>query len=128
MTDETPPLASPAGLDEEGAWAELRARWDDPLAHRAFLTRCRDLDALARAGALYRAALQAEPDDPVAAAGRDEVLRKATVLGLAAVPRIAPPVPISPWVKRGVLAALAVLLLGAAAWTALALLRSGAVR
>jgi hypothetical protein len=34
----------------------------------------------------------------------------------------------SPWVKRGVLAALAVLLLGAAAWTALALLRSGAVR
>jgi hypothetical protein len=128
VTDETPPFAAPAGLDEEGAWAELRARWDDPLAHRAFLSRCVDLDALARAGALYRAALQAEPGDPVAAAGRDEVLRKATVLGLAAVPRTAPPASMSPWVKRGVLAALAVLLLGAAAWTALALLRSGAVR
>jgi hypothetical protein len=34
----------------------------------------------------------------------------------------------SPWVKRGVLAGAGVLLLGLAAWTALALLRSGAIR
>jgi hypothetical protein len=128
VTDETPTSAAPADLDEEAAWAGLRARWEDPLAHRAFLSRCGDLDALARAGARYRAALLATPDDPVAAAGRDEVLRKATVLGLASVPRTTPPAPSSPWVKWGALAALAVLLLGAAAWTAAAFLRSGAVR
>jgi hypothetical protein len=128
VTDGTPIPATPEGLDEEAAWAELRARWEDPLAHRAFLSGCGDLDALARAGSRYRAALQATPDDPVAAAGRDEVLKKAAVLGLAAVPRTMPPEPVSPWVKRGILAALATLLLGVVAWTALALVRSGPVR
>ena len=72
--------------------------------------------------------LEGTPDDAVAAAGRDEVLRKATVLGLAAVPRTVPPESMSPWVKRGLVATLAVLGLGVAAWTAFALLRSGAVR
>jgi hypothetical protein len=128
VTDETPTLTAPDGLDEEAAWAGLRARWEDPLAHRDFLSRCGDLDALARAGARYRAALQERPDDPAAIAGRDEVLRKATVLGLAAVPRTEPIAPVSPWARRGLLAVLAVLLLGGAAWTAIAFLRSGAVR
>ena len=128
MTDETHSPSAPAGPDDDAAWADLRARWDDPAAHRAFLSGCADLDALARAGARYRAALQERPDDAIAAAGRDEVLRKATVLGLAAVPRTAPPAPVSPWVKRGLLAVLAVLLVGAVAWTALAFLRTGAVR
>lgn len=128
MTDETPTSTPPDGLDEEAAWAGLRARWEDPLAHRDFLSRCGDLEALTRAGARYRAALQERPDDPVAIAGRDEVVRKATVLGLSAVPRTEPIAPVSPWVRRGLLAALAVLLLGAAAWTAIAVLRSGAVR
>lgn len=128
MTDETQSPAAPAGPDDDAAWAALRARWEDPVAHRAFLSGCADLEALARAGARYRAALQEKPDDAIAATGRDEVLRKATVLGLASVPRTAPPAPVSPWVKRGLLATLAVLLLGAAAWTAFAFLRSGAVR
>jgi hypothetical protein len=72
--------------------------------------------------------LASDPGDAAALRWRDEVLRKATVLGLAAVPRTAPPSPMSPWVKRGVLAGAGVLLLGLATWTALALLRSGAVR
>jgi hypothetical protein len=128
VIDETQSPTAPAGPDDDAAWADLRARWEDPAAHRAFLSGCADLDALARAGARYRAALQEHPDDAIAAAGRDEVLRKATVLGLASVPRTAPPEPVSPWVKRGLLATLAVLLLGAAGWTAFAFLRSGAVR
>lgn len=123
---------APAGADadagEDEAWAALRARWSDPLAHREFLLHFGDLEALARVGARYRAVLAATPDDPMAAAGRDEVLRKAAILGLAAVPRTAPPAPVSPWVKRGVVATLIVLGLGVAAWVALALLRSGAVR
>ncbi|MEY2668658.1 MAG: hypothetical protein RJA59_1296, partial [Pseudomonadota bacterium] len=96
--------------------------------HREVLVRFGDLEALARAGARYREVLSARPDDAMAAAGRDEVLRKATVLGLAAVPRTVPPAPMSPWVKRGLVAILVVLGLGTAGWAVLALLRSGAVR
>jgi hypothetical protein len=114
--------------DPGPAWTELRGRWGDEEAHRAFLSRANDLDALAGAGARYREVLASDPGDAVALRGRDEVLRKATVLGLAAVPRTAPPSQMSPWVKRGVLAGAGVLLLGLAAWTALALLRSGAIR
>jgi hypothetical protein len=128
VTDETAPAAVSPDPGEEEAWSELRARWDDPQAHRAFLARLGDLEALARAGARYRAVLERTPGDAAAAAGRDEVLRKATVIGLAAVPRTVPPEPVSPWVKRGLVAALAVLGLGVAAWAAFALLRSGAVR
>ena len=128
MTDEISSAAGSPDPGEEEAWAELRARWDDPQAHRAFLNRFGDLDALARAGARYRAVLEGTPGDAVAAAGRDEVLRKATVIGLAAVPRTVRPEPVSPWAKRGLFAALAVLGLGIAAWVTLALLRSGAVR
>ena len=128
MTDAIGPTAAQAGPGEDEAWAELRARWADPQAHRAFLTRCGDLEALARAGARYRAVLETAPDDAIAAAGRDEVLRKATVLGLAAMPRTAVPGPVSPWVKRGLLATLAALGVGVAAWVVLGLLRSGAAR
>lgn len=127
MTDTSPIDAPPPDPGEEQAWAALRARWDDPQAHREFLLRSGDLGALARAGARYREVLQARPDDAMAAAGRDEVLRKATILGLAAVPRTVP-APVSPWVKRGLVAILVVLGLGIAGWTVLALLRSGAVR
>jgi hypothetical protein len=128
VTDQTPFTAAPADPGEEEAWAELRARWEDPQAHRAFLTRFGDLEALARAGARYRAVLERTPGDAPAAAGRDEVLRKATVLGLAAVPRTVPPAPVSPWVKRGLLASLVLLGAGLAAWAALAFFRSGALR
>ncbi len=128
MTDDTSFPASPAGAGEEAAWAELCARWADPLAHRAFLARFVDLEGLARAGARYRAVLETTPDDPIAAAGRDEVLRKATLLGLAAIPRTVPPSPISPWVKRGVVTALVILAIGVAAWVVLSMLRAGAGR
>jgi hypothetical protein len=111
---------------EEAAWAGLRARWGDEEAHRALLAGVNDLEGLARIGARYREVLVERPDDALALRGRDEVLRKATVLGLAAVPRTVPARPVSPWVKRAVLATGAVLLLGAAAWTAMAFLRTGA--
>jgi ferric-dicitrate binding protein FerR (iron transport regulator) len=128
VTGDPPNGAPSPDADPEAAWAELRARWGDEEAHRAFLSRANDLDALAGAGARYREVLASDPGDAAALRGRDEVLRKATVLGLAAVPRTTPPSPMSPWVKRGVLAGAGVALLGLAAWTALALLRSGAIR
>jgi hypothetical protein len=125
--DPTLPVA-PVQAGEEAAWADLRACWGDPLAHRAYLARFADLEGLARAGARYRAAIESAPDDPVAAAGRDEVLRKAALLGLAAIPRTIPPEPGSPWMKRGVVAALVILGIGMAAWAALSMLRAGAGR
>ena len=134
MTPETPfPAAAsdPAGpVDpaEEAAWAELCARWGEPEAHRAFLSRFADLAGLARAGARYRAVLAERPEDASALRGRDEVLRRATVVGLASVPRTAPPPASSPWMRRGVLATL---VLGAAAVLAFVLLqlvRSGVGR
>jgi hypothetical protein len=42
------------------------------------------------AGGRYRAVLEARPGDPLAARFRDEVLRRATAQGLAALPRAAP--------------------------------------
>jgi len=128
VTDATRDGAATPGAGEEAAWADLRARWGDEEAHRAFLSAVNDLDGLARAGARYRGVLARAPGDGAALRGRDEVLRKATVLGLAAVPRTPPPRPVSPWVKRGLVAGLALLLLVAVAWTATAFLRSGAVR
>jgi len=113
---------------EEAAWASLRARWDDEDAHRAFLSGVNDLEGLARAGARYRAVLADLPGDPAALRGRDDVLRKAAVLGLAAVPRTSPPRSSPPWVRGGLLAALGALLLGAAAWTAMTLFRVGGAR
>jgi hypothetical protein len=118
----------PADPAEEIAWDELRARWGDPEAHRAFLARFTDLDGLARAGARYRAVLAVRPDDPGALRGRDEVLRRAAVVGLAALPRSSPPPAASPWMRRGLVA---VLVLGAASvlvFVVLQLARSGGMR
>lgn len=96
--------------DEARAWAELLGRWDDEGAHRAFLDRFRDLDGLARAGGLYRDVLAARPDDAVARRWRDEVVRRATVAGLASLPRSTPGVAQAPrWVRPALVA-----LLGAA--------------
>jgi hypothetical protein len=128
VTDEPRGGAAAPDEGEEAAWAELRARWGDEAAHRAFLSSVNDLEGLARAGARYREALAAAPGDAAATRGRDEVLRKATVLGLAAMPRTTPPPPMSPWVKRGLVAGALVLLLAAAGWTLMVFLRSGTVR
>jgi hypothetical protein len=85
------PPPEPNLPDEAAAWAEVLAAWQDEERHRAYLARFPDLEGLAAAGQRYREALAARPDDPVAARFRDEVVKRATALGLAAMPRIGPP-------------------------------------
>lgn len=128
MTD--PNLRSGAAADpaEEAAWQALVVRWGDPLAHRDYLARIPDLDGLARAGARYRAALAERPDDPVAAAGRDEVLRRATLLGLASMPRAPRPAGSPRRARWAILGALVVAAVAVAAWAATTFLRAGAGR
>jgi hypothetical protein len=75
---------------EEAAWAEVVAAWDDEARHLAYLARFGDLEGLAVAGRRYREALAARPRDPLAARFRDEVVKRAMVQGLVAVPRAAP--------------------------------------
>jgi hypothetical protein len=120
--------AGPFDPAEEAAWAELCARWGDPEAHRAFLSRFADLPGLARAGARYRGVLAVRPDDSAALRGRDEVLRRATVVGLASMPRTPPPPAASPWMRRGVIATLALGAAAALAFVLLQLVRSGVGR
>jgi hypothetical protein len=108
---------------DDAAWAGVVARWDDESTHRHYLARHPGLEGLAHAGARYRAALDARPGDPVALRWRDEVLRRATALALAQLPRTAPTRPpraAVAWGPRRVALALAVLLvLAAVAWLAL---------
>ncbi len=128
MTEPADPRtgADPAAADpEEAAWAELRARWQDDGAHRAFLGRFGDLAGLARAGARYREAIAASPDDPVARRWRDEVLRRAAVWGLAAMPRVRPPERSSRWVKLAAAWAAGAVAVAAAAWAVTSLWRGG---
>jgi hypothetical protein len=75
----------------EAAWAALAPRWDDPAAHRELLAGCADLEALAEVGRRYRAVLAERPTDPVAQAMKGEILKRATVIGLAQLPRTRPP-------------------------------------
>ncbi len=128
MNDRAPEPGDGPDAGEEAAWAEIVARWDDPLAHRAFLDRCHDLDALSRAGARYRAVLARRPGDPAAAAGRDEVVRRATILGLAAMPRTSVPASAAPWVRPAVQVGVGVTLLVLAAVVVVGFLRSGVLR
>ncbi len=83
------PPAADAKAGEAEAWAELTRAWLDEERHRAYLDRFGDLEGLALAGSRYRDALRARPDDPVALRFRDEILRRATAQGLAALPRTA---------------------------------------
>jgi len=91
---------------EAGAWADVEARWGEPAAHQAYLARFGDLEGLAVAGGRYRAALAARPGDTVALAMKAEVLKRATVLGLAMLPRTPPPSPGAGRWKRVTLVAL----------------------
>jgi hypothetical protein len=75
---------------EAGAWDEVVRGWDDDARHRAYLERHGGLEGLALAGRRYREALEARPDDPVALRWRDEVVKRATVAGLALLPREKP--------------------------------------
>jgi hypothetical protein len=109
----------------EAAWAEVRARWGDEDAHRAFLERFPDLEGLAEAGRLYKGALDAAPADPVAARWRDEIVKRATAVALSQLPRTRPPRQLSPGLRRFLLLALASTAVSAAVWLFLRLARGG---
>jgi len=126
---ERPGLEAEASAPgEEEAWARLEAGWDDEGAHRAFLARFADLAGLARAGARYREVLAARPGDAAALHWREEILRRATALGLAEMPRSEPPRELPRTVKWGAVALLAGALLGAAAWVVWTLVGLGTMR
>jgi hypothetical protein len=72
---------------DDDAWAEVLARWEDETAHQAFLARAPGIDGLADAGRRYREVLAARPADAVAERWRAEVLRRATALAFAQLPR-----------------------------------------
>jgi hypothetical protein len=107
----------------DAAWAEVTARWADEGAHRAFLDRFGDLEGLAEAGRRYKVALDARPGDEVAARGRDEVVKRATALALAQLPRTKPPRQLSPGVRRALLLALVAASVVAAGWVLLRMSR-----
>ncbi len=104
--------------EEEAGWAKLRERWTDPEAHREWLAGFADIAGLARAGQRYRDALSASPGDPIAARWRDEILKRATVQGLASLPRTQPAAALPRWLKGAVIALLSVLLATALWWAA----------
>jgi hypothetical protein len=102
--------------EEQLGWEALRERWSDDEAHRAWLSGFTDLEGLARAGQRYRAALEANPGDAVAARWRDEILKRATVQGLASLPRTAPRPPLPRWVARAGVALVGALLVAVLWW------------
>jgi hypothetical protein len=103
--------------DLEGqAWAEVVAHWQEPAAHRAYLDGFPDLDGLAIAGRRYRAVLEARPDDAVALGMKGEILKRATVVGLAMLPRTPPPALAGGKWKRRLLLVVAAWLASATAW------------
>jgi hypothetical protein len=79
-----------APSEEEQAWARVLAAWADEAVHRAYLARFTDMDGYAQAGGRYRAVLAERPEDPMAIRMRDEILKKASVVGLASLPRTRP--------------------------------------
>jgi hypothetical protein len=94
-----PPADASDAQEEARAWAAVVADWNAEAAHRAYLARFGDLDGLARAGKRYRGVLMERPGDAVATRWRDEVVKRATVQGLALMPRTAPPPAFPRWVK-----------------------------
>ncbi len=98
------------------AWEELRARWDEEAAHRSFLERFGDLEGLAEAGRRYKEALDLRPDDAVARRWRDEIVKRASTIALAQLPRTRAPRPLSPRTRRALLAAALLLSAAAAGW------------
>lgn len=114
--DRAAPEPADEAAGEAEAWAEVTARWGEVDAHHAYLARWPDLDGLAAAGARYRAVLADRPRDEMALAMRAEILKRATVVGLATLPRTAPPGEASGRWKRVALILLAAWLGAAAAY------------
>jgi hypothetical protein len=99
-----PPAPAPSPASEAEAWAQVEAAWEDEAGHRAYLSRFTTLDSLAAPGGRYRDALAARPGDPMAQRMRNELVKRATVLGLSTLPRTPPPEK-SPTLKRILMAA-----------------------
>jgi len=110
---------------DDGGWAEVEAHWEAEEAHRAFLARQSDLESLAEAGRRYRTALERRPGDPVAQRWRDEVLKRATALALAQLPRTRPPRELAPGLRRGLLLAVLLAMAAATAWVVARFPRAG---
>lgn len=115
---ETPPQKDAV----EAAWKEVEARWDDPTAHKKFLTLADSLDALAVAGQRYRAVKEQATKDGDAARAAAASKQIDALLGLAmgrvkAVEKTAPPPKRSrvEWIAFGVSTAL----IAAALWSML---------
>lgn len=113
---------------DAAAWAEVEAQWQDDEAHRVFLARCGDLEALAEAGRRYRAALDLRPGDAVALRWRDEIVKRATAMALAQLPRTKPPRPMSPGLRTVIIAAAVLALVSALSWLFFHFPRPGADR
>jgi hypothetical protein len=126
---EAEPTATPdagaAEQQDDAAWAEVEARWQEEEVHKAFLARHADLPRLAEAGRRYREALERRPGDPVAQRWRDEVLKRATVLAMAQLPRTAPPRQVSPGLRRALLLAVVLAMAAATAWVVSRFPRAG---
>jgi hypothetical protein len=107
------PGAAPVAVDEAEAWAEVLLAWDDEARHRAYLARFSDLDGLTVAGRRYRAVLDARPGDPIAERFRAEIVKRATVAGLAQLPRAKLPAyaKLPYWSRMALVAALGAVLL-----------------
>ncbi len=91
---------APSG--EEQAWSQVVASWGDEAVHRAYLARFTDMDGFAAAGARYRAVLAERPEDATALRMREEVVKKASALALASLPRARRPQELR-WARRLVL-------------------------
>jgi hypothetical protein len=69
-------------LDEKGArlWAELRDAWSDEALHDGFVKHCSAAGRLPAAGRMYRACLDRDPSDPLAAKMQARIVGMATAL------------------------------------------------
>ena len=76
--DHEPPDDGPDADPLEPAWAVVLREWDDPLAHKRFLTLCASTDRFGDAGRRYREIREAEPERAeVAKAQIDQLLAMA---------------------------------------------------
>jgi hypothetical protein len=60
-------------------WLPLLRDWGNESKHAQLRRKAQQLDSLAAVGRLYRLRLVAAPDDPIAAQGREDILRLASV-------------------------------------------------
>jgi hypothetical protein len=69
-------------LDDKGArlWAELREGWNDEALHDSFVKHCSSAGRLPAAGRMYRACLDRDPSDPLAAKMQARIVGMATAL------------------------------------------------